>query len=88
MFACLWWLVGTALQVAVNGFGMLVAGRFLNGVCVGITSSQVPVYLAEIAKRVCLPRSNLKLALNILTNYRNVADVSSSSSSWLLSGEF
>ncbi|KAL2685565.1 hypothetical protein Neosp_006665 [[Neocosmospora] mangrovei] len=51
MFACLWWLVGTALQVAVNGFGMLVAGRFLNGVCVGITSSQVPVYLAEIAKR-------------------------------------
>ncbi|KAJ3528432.1 hypothetical protein NM208_g10203 [Fusarium decemcellulare] len=54
MFACLWWLVGTAIQVAVNGFGMLVAGRFLNGVCVGITSSQVPVYLAEIAKRVCL----------------------------------
>ncbi|KAI8719005.1 MFS domain-containing protein [Fusarium sp. LHS14.1] len=51
MFACLWWLVGTALQVAVNGFGMLVAGRFLNGVCVGITSSQVPVYLTEIAKR-------------------------------------
>ncbi|RSL41838.1 hypothetical protein CEP53_012518 [Fusarium sp. AF-6] len=51
MFACLWWLLGTALQVAVNGFGMLMAGRFLNGVCVGITSSQVPVYLAEIAKR-------------------------------------
>lgn len=59
MFACLWWLVGTSLQVAVNGFGMLVAGRFLNGVCVGITSSQVPVYLAEIAKRVRLPHFNL-----------------------------
>lgn len=59
MFACLWWLLGTALQVAVNGFGMLVAGRFLNGVCVGITSSQVPVYLAEIAKRVCLSGLNL-----------------------------
>ncbi|KAH7023138.1 general substrate transporter [Ilyonectria destructans] len=40
------------LQVATNGFGSLVAGRILNGVCVGITSSQVPVYLAEIAKRV------------------------------------
>jgi len=26
-------------------------GRCLNGVCVGITSSQVPVYLAEIAKK-------------------------------------
>ncbi|KAL1867232.1 hypothetical protein Plec18167_008773 [Paecilomyces lecythidis] len=51
MFACLWWLVGTAIQAGVNGFGMLIAGRLLNGVCVGITSSQVPVYLAEIAKK-------------------------------------
>jgi MFS family permease len=50
-FACLWWLAGTAVQTAVNGFGMLIAGRLLNGVCVGITSSQVPVYLAEIAKK-------------------------------------
>lgn len=49
--ACLWWLVGTAIQVACNGYGMLIAGRILNGVCVGITSSQVPVYLAEIAKK-------------------------------------
>ena len=53
MFACLWWLVGTAVQVATNGVGSLIAGRVLNGVCVGITSAQVPVYLAEIAKRVC-----------------------------------
>ncbi|RYO97910.1 hypothetical protein DL765_011035 [Monosporascus sp. GIB2] len=51
MFACLWWLVGTAVQVATNGVGSLIAGRILNGVTVGITSSQVPVYLAEIAKR-------------------------------------
>ncbi len=29
----------------------LIVGRCLNGVCVGITSSQVPVYLAEIAKK-------------------------------------
>ncbi|CAL8578158.1 hypothetical protein XPA_003960 [Xanthoria parietina] len=49
--ACLWWLAGTAVQVACNGYGMLIAGRILNGVCVGITSSQVPVYLAEIAKK-------------------------------------
>ncbi|KAF2120482.1 general substrate transporter [Lophiotrema nucula] len=49
-FACLWWLVGTAVQVACNGRGMLIAGRVLNGVTVGITSSQVLVYLAEIAK--------------------------------------
>ncbi|CAN9219337.1 unnamed protein product [Alternaria alternata] len=50
VFACLWWLVGTAVQVACTGRGMLIAGRVLNGVTVGITSSQVPVYLAEISK--------------------------------------
>ncbi|KAK2743289.1 hypothetical protein FQN55_007482 [Onygenales sp. PD_40] len=51
MFACIWWLVGTAIQAAVTSSGMLIAGRVLNGVTVGITSSQVPVYLAEIAKK-------------------------------------
>lgn len=50
-FACVWWLAGTAIQTATNGFGSLIAGRVLNGVCVGITSSQVPVYLAEIARK-------------------------------------
>ena len=48
---CLFWLLGTAIQVACNGYGMLIAGRIINGICVGITSSQVPVYLAEIAKK-------------------------------------
>lgn len=51
MFACIWWLVGTAIQAGVSGFGTLMAGRVINGVCVGITSSQVPVYLAEISKK-------------------------------------
>jgi MFS family permease len=50
-FACVFWLIGTALQTSCNGIGMLVAGRFINGICVGITSSQVPVYLVEIAKK-------------------------------------
>lgn len=50
-FAGLWWLIGTSVQAGVNGFGSLMAGRILNGVCVGITSSQVPVYLAEITKK-------------------------------------
>ncbi|KAF2401551.1 MFS sugar transporter-like protein [Trichodelitschia bisporula] len=50
-FACIWWLIGTAVQVSTKGVGQLIAGRILNGVCVGITSSQVPVYLAEIAKK-------------------------------------
>ena len=51
LFACLWWLAGTSVQVATTSRAMLIAGRMLNGVCVGITSSQVPVYLAEIAKK-------------------------------------
>ncbi|KAF2745447.1 general substrate transporter [Sporormia fimetaria CBS 119925] len=50
MFSCIFWLIGTAVQVACNGRGMLIAGRVLNGITVGITSSQVPVYLAEIAR--------------------------------------
>jgi len=50
-FACLWWIVGTVVQVSTHSVGQLIGGRILNGVCVGITSSQVPVYLAEIAKK-------------------------------------
>ncbi|KAH7095904.1 general substrate transporter [Paraphoma chrysanthemicola] len=50
LYSCSFWLLGTALQVACNGRGMLIAGRVFNGITVGITSSQVPVYLAEIAK--------------------------------------
>lgn len=49
--ACLPWLIGTAVQVATRSQGELIAGRVLNGLTVGITSSQVPVYLAEIAKK-------------------------------------
>lgn len=49
LFAYGWWLSGTILQVADNGEAMLIVGHILNGVCVGITSSQVPVYLAKIA---------------------------------------
>ena len=30
---------------------MLIVGRILNGITVGVTSSQVPVYLAEISKK-------------------------------------
>ncbi|KAK0625090.1 general substrate transporter [Bombardia bombarda] len=50
LFACIFWLIGTAVQVACQNYGQLIAGRVLNGFTVGITSSQVPVYLAEIAK--------------------------------------
>lgn len=50
LYSCIFWLIGTAVQTATNGRGMLIGGRVLNGITVGITSSQVPVYLAEVAK--------------------------------------
>ena len=49
--ACLFWLTGTAIQVAYNGYGMLIGGRIINGICVGITSLQVPLYPTEITKQ-------------------------------------
>jgi MFS family permease len=51
MSACLWWLCGTAIQVLTRSIGQLIAGRIINGICVGITDSQVSVYLAEIANK-------------------------------------
>lgn len=45
----------------------------LNGVCVGITSSQVPVYLAEIAKKnmrgSILVIQQLSIEVGILRTY-------------------
>lgn len=49
-FANLWWLIGTAVQVSSQSRGQLIAGRVINGLCIGVTTSQVPVYLAEIAE--------------------------------------
>ena len=49
-YSCFFWLLGTGIQVGCNGWQMLIAGRFINGLCIGVTSSQVPVYLAEISK--------------------------------------
>ncbi|KAK9478302.1 general substrate transporter [Lipomyces japonicus] len=45
------WIIGSVISCAAQNVAMLIVGRILNGLCVGCTSSQVPVYLAEIAKR-------------------------------------
>ena len=49
-FSCSFWIIGTAIQTAVQNWEMLLVGRIINGVTVGVTSSQVPVYLAEISR--------------------------------------
>ncbi|KAF2731786.1 putative high-affinity hexose transporter [Polyplosphaeria fusca] len=45
------WIIGSILQCAANGVPLLVVGRVVAGVCVGIASSIVPVYQAEIAPK-------------------------------------
>ncbi|KAK9351100.1 general substrate transporter [Lipomyces doorenjongii] len=45
------WCIGAAVQSASNGIVMLVIGRVLAGLCVGLTSSLVPIYQSEIAPR-------------------------------------
>ncbi|KIW15728.1 hypothetical protein PV08_05778 [Exophiala spinifera] len=43
------WCIGCIIVCASQNIGMLVVGRFINGVSVGICSAQVPVYVAELA---------------------------------------
>ncbi|CCH45756.1 High-affinity glucose transporter [Wickerhamomyces ciferrii] len=50
-FSCIFWIIGSVLQCASQNVAMLIVGRVLNGLTVGFTSSQVPVYLSEISKR-------------------------------------
>ncbi|KAK9311085.1 general substrate transporter [Lipomyces starkeyi] len=45
------WCIGAAVQSASNGVAMLIIGRVISGVCIGITSSLVPIYQSEIAPR-------------------------------------
>lgn len=48
MIGCLFWIIGSAITCASQNIGMLIAGRIINGFCVGIESAQVPVYISEI----------------------------------------
>ncbi|KAK2730824.1 hypothetical protein FQN57_004055, partial [Myotisia sp. PD_48] len=43
------WVIGSIITCASQNIGMLIAGRFINGVSVGICSAQVPVYISELA---------------------------------------
>jgi MFS family permease len=44
------WCIGSAIVCSSMNIGQLVAGRFINGISVGILSAQVPVYVAELAQ--------------------------------------
>lgn len=49
MIGCVIWVIGSTIICASQNIGMLIAGRIINGLCVGIESAQVPVYVSEIA---------------------------------------
>ncbi|KAF1844463.1 high affinity glucose transporter [Cucurbitaria berberidis CBS 394.84] len=46
---CMIWMIGSAISCASQNIGMLIVGRFINGLSVGICSAQVPVYVSELA---------------------------------------
>ncbi|KAK9384134.1 general substrate transporter, partial [Lipomyces mesembrius] len=50
-WATILWVIGAIVQSTSNGVAMLISGRLISGLCIGITSSLVPIYLSEIAPR-------------------------------------
>lgn len=42
------WVIGATLQAAAQNRGMLVVGRIIAGLCVGLASAVVPIYQSEI----------------------------------------
>ncbi|KAI1211362.1 general substrate transporter [Annulohypoxylon truncatum] len=48
---CILWIIGSIIQCASQNITMLCAGRVISGLCVGIASSIVPVYMSEIAPK-------------------------------------
>lgn len=46
---CLFFLVGAAIQTGAPTYDVMVAGRFIGGIGIGLLSSTMSVYVAEIA---------------------------------------
>lgn len=42
-------IIGSTIMCASQNIGMLVVGRVINGLAVGIESAQVPVYISELS---------------------------------------
>jgi sugar porter (SP) family MFS transporter len=46
----IFWCIGSITICSSQNIGMLITGRFINGLAVGVCSAQVPVYITEIAR--------------------------------------
>ncbi|KAH7045701.1 general substrate transporter [Linnemannia elongata] len=51
MLAATIWIIGSIIQCAAQNVAMLIVGRIINGVAVGLASMIVPVYQSEIAPK-------------------------------------
>ena len=49
MIGAVIWCIGCTIVSASQDVAMLIVGRIINGLCVGICSAQVPVYISELA---------------------------------------
>lgn len=49
MLGCLVWFVGCIIQTASQDVPMLIVGRIIAGLCIGLVSSAVPVYQSEVS---------------------------------------
>ncbi|KAI9375224.1 general substrate transporter [Aspergillus egyptiacus] len=45
------WIIGSLFQCVSNGIPLLVVGRAVAGICVGVASAMVPVYIAEVSPK-------------------------------------
>ncbi|KAK9241392.1 general substrate transporter [Lipomyces kononenkoae] len=45
------WIIGSLVQCTVQNITQLIIGRIISGVAIGICSSQVPVYIAELSPK-------------------------------------
>lgn len=48
---CILWIIAVAIQISSSGVGQLYAGRFLEGLAVGQSTTIGPTYLSEVAPK-------------------------------------
>lgn len=49
MIAVVWFIIGSAIQTGAVDYAMLVVGRFLAGIAIGMLSMVTPLYMSEIS---------------------------------------
>ncbi|KAK9235038.1 general substrate transporter [Lipomyces kononenkoae] len=67
------WCIGACVQSAASGAKMLIVGRAVAGLCIGLTTTIVPIYQSEIAPRKIRGRvvtlQNFALGWGLLVQY-------------------